>query len=205
MRTVKIMLAAMLSAVCCTEVAAQGQRGTGAPMYQINNVYKVPVTNINFSQGPQLLSDNSVKFTVRAPEAREVQVDLGGTKYDMEKGDNGTWTVKTKPQVPGFHYYSLIIDGVSVADPASQSFYGCSRWSSAIEIPEEGMVDFEVQDVKHGEVRTVYYYSNVEKAWRPLMIYTPAGYDEGSQTYPVVYIQHGAGWSRGAPLRSWTT
>ena len=193
MRTVKIMLAAMLSAVCCTEVAAQGQRGTGAPMYQINNVYKVPVTNINFSQGPQLLSDNSVKFTVRAPEAREVQVDLGGTKYDMEKGDNGTWTVKTKPQVPGFHYYSLIIDGVSVADPASQSFYGCSRWSSAIEIPEEGMVDFEVQDVKHGEVRTVYYYSNVEKAWRPLMIYTPAGYDEGSQTYPVVYIQHGGG------------
>ena len=162
-------------------------------MNQIKIDYMVPVTNINFSQGPQLLSDNSVKFTIRAPEAKKVQVDIGGTKYDMEKGDDGIWTVKTKPQVSGFHYYSLLIDGVSVADPASQSFFGCSRWSSAIEIPEEGMDDFEVQAVKHGQVRTVHYYSKVEKAWRPLMVYTPADYDNGKQDYPVVYIQHGGG------------
>ena len=128
----RIMVAATLTAVCCTEVASQMQRSTGNPMNEIKIDYTVPVTNINFSQGPQLLSDNSVKFTVRAPEANKVQVDIGGTKYDMEKGDDGIWTVKTKPQVPGFDYYSLIIDGVSVADPASQSFYGCSRWSSAI-------------------------------------------------------------------------
>ena len=121
----------MLTAFCCTEVAAQ--------------------------RAPQLLSDNSVKFTVRAPEAQKVQVDLCGTKYDMEKETDGIWTVTTKPQVPGFHYYSLVIDGVSVADPASQSFYGCSRWSSAIEIPEKGMDDFEVQAVKHGQVRTLQY------------------------------------------------
>ncbi len=186
------LLAAILSAVVCTQVAAQGQRGTGYLMTPID--FRVPVTNINFSQGPQLLSDNSVKFSLRAPEAQKVQVDIGGTKYDMQKDDNGSWTLKTKPQVPGFHYYSLIIDGVSVADPASQSFYGCSRWSSAIEIPEEGMDDFEVQAVRHGQVRTVHYYSNVEKAWRPLMVYTPAGYDESNnQDYPVVYIQHGGG------------
>ena len=123
-------------------------------MVKIDHV--VPVTNISLTNGPQLLNDNSVKFTVRAPEAQKVQADIGGTKYDMQKGDNGTWTVQTKPQVPGFHYYSLIIDGVSVADPASQSFYGCSRWSSAIEIPEVGMDDFEVQNVKHGDVRTVH-------------------------------------------------
>ena len=143
------LLAAILSAVVCTQVAAQGQRGTGYLMTPID--FRVPVTNINFSQGPQLLSDNSVKFSLRAPEAQKVQVDIGGTKYDMQKDDNGSWTLKTKPQVPGFHYYSLIIDGVSVADPASQSFYGCSRWSSAIEIPEEGMDDFEVQVyIQHG-------------------------------------------------------
>ena len=52
---------------------------------------------------------------------------------------------------------------------------------------------FEVQDVPHGEVNTVYYYSKVEEAWRPLMVYTPAGYNEGKQEYPVVYIQHGGG------------
>ena len=119
-----MMLAAMLTAACCTQVAAQGVIPTNG--MKIDGIVKVPVTNISLTNGPQLLSDNSVKFTVRAPEAQKVQVDLGGTKYDMQKDDNGSWTVQTKSQVPGFHYYSLIIDGVSVADPASQSFYGDS-------------------------------------------------------------------------------
>ena len=139
MRTKKLFLAVLLTAICCTEAAAQNPRAQG-------------VGEIGGANGPQLFSDNSVKFFVRAPEAQKVQVDICGTKYDMTK-DGSTWTVKTKPLVPGFHYYSLIIDGVSVADPASQSFYGCSRWSSAIEIPEKGMDDFEVQAVKHGQVR----------------------------------------------------
>ena len=170
MRTGKMVLAAMLTVVCSTEVAAQG-----------------------LLQGPKVHSDNKVEFTVRAPEARQVQVDIGGMKYDMDKSERGIWTVKTQPQVPGFHYYSLVIDGMSVADPASPSFYGCGRWSSAIDIPEPGMDDFEIQDVPHGEVRIVNYYSKVEESWRPLMIYTPAGYDESKEELPVVYIQHGGG------------
>lgn len=132
-------------------------------------------------------------FRVNAPQAEKVQIDLCGVKYDMNKSENGVWTVTTKPQVPGFHYYSLIVDGVSVADPASRSFYGCSRWSSAIDIIEEGTEHFDVQDVPHGEVRTVHYYSKVEEAWRPLLVYTPAGYEDGKTEYPVVYIQHGGG------------
>jgi enterochelin esterase family protein len=47
--------------------------------------------------------------------------------------------------------------------------------------------------VPHGEVRIVYYYSKVDESWRPLMVYTPAGYNESKQYYPVVYIQHGGG------------
>ena len=167
MRTVRWILAGVFSAICYTQVVAQIV--------------------------PKLLSDNKVEFTVKAPEAQKVQVDLCGTKYDMIKGADGIWKVTSNSQVPGFHYYSLIIDGVSVADPASPSFYGCGRWSSAIDVPEAGMDDFEVQAVPHGQVRIMHYYSEVDKAWRPLMVYTPAGYDEGKQKYPVVYIQHGGG------------
>ena len=188
MKTTRMILAAILTAVCCMQVAAQGFRRETFPEGSYS-----PVTNINRNSYPRVLKDNSVMFRVNAPQAQNVQIDLGGTKYDMQKGEGGAWTVTTKPQVPGFHYYSLIVDGVSVADPASQTFYGCSRWSSAIEIPEQGMNDFEVQEVPRGEVRTVYYYSKVEEAWRPLMVYTPAGYNESQQTYPVVYIQHGGG------------
>ena len=183
-----MMLAAMLTAAVCTQVAAQGFNRESFPEGSYS-----PVTNINRSGYPRVLTDNSVMFRVVAPQAQNVQIDLCGTKYDMQKSEDGTWTVTTKSQVPGFHYYFLIVDGVSVADPASQSFYGCGRWSSAIEIPEEGMDDFEVKAVPHGEVRTVHYYSNVDKTWRPLMVYTPAGYNESHQDYPVVYIQHGGG------------
>ena len=188
MKTFKMLLAVVLSAVVCTQVAAQGFRRENFPEGSYS-----PVTNINRGGYPRVLKDLSVMFRVNAPQAQSVQIDLGGTKYDMLKQEGDAWTVTTRQQVPGFHYYSLIIDGVSVADPASQSFYGCSRWSSAIEIPEAGMDVFEVQDVPHGEVNTVYYYSKVEETWRPLMVYTPAGYNEGRQTYPVVYIQHGGG------------
>ena len=153
----------------------------------------VLLTNVNRNGCPRVLSDGSVMFRVSAPQAQLVQIDLCGTKYDMVRGDDGSWTVTTKPQVPGFHYYFLIVDGVSVADPASQSFYGCGRWSSAIEIKEAGMDDFEVHDVPRGEVNTVWYYSKVDESWRPLLVYTPAGYNEGQQDYPVVYIQHGGG------------
>jgi enterochelin esterase family protein len=188
MRTTKILLAVMLSAVFCSEIAAQGFRRESFPEGSYS-----PVTNINRNGYPRVLKDNSVMFRVNAPQAQLVQIDLGGKKYDMQKGEGGLWTVTTSPQVPGYHYYSLVVDGVSVADPASQTFYGCSRWSSAIEIKEAGMDDFEVRDVKHGEVRTVYYFSKVDGAWRPLMVYTPAGYNESQQAYPVVYIQHGGG------------
>ena len=182
------MLAVMLMAVCCTQVAAQGFRRETFPEGSYS-----PVTNINLSGYPRVLADNSVMFRVNAPQAQLVQIDLGGAKYDMAKGEGGVWTVTTKPQVPGFHYYSLIVDGVSTADPASQTFYGCSRWSSAIEVKEQGMDDFEVQNVAHGEVRTVYYYSNVDEEWRPLMVYTPANYNAAKAELPVVYIQHGGG------------
>ena len=184
-----ILLTFVLCAISCTFISAQGFRRENMPEGSYS-----PVTNINRNGYPRLLADNSVVFRVNAPQAQHVQIDLGGTKYDMQKGEGGTWIVTTKPQVPGFHYYSLVVDGVSVSDPASQTFYGCSRWSSAIEIKETGMDDFEVQNVPHGQVRTVYYYSKVEEAWRPLMVYTPADYDTNRErNYPVVYIQHGGG------------
>ncbi len=188
MKASRIIAIALLAMGICTidAVKANGQDSFPEGSYS-------PVTNINVNSYPRVLADGSVMYRVNAPEAQKVQIDLCGTKYDMTKDEKGVWTVTTKPQVPGFHYYFLIVDGVSVADPASQTFYGCGRWSSAIEIPEKGMDDFEVHDVPHGEVRTMQYYSKVDEAWRPLMVYTPAGYDESRQDYPVVYIQHGGG------------
>lgn len=107
------------AAVC---LGAKAQRMPGRVSFPEGSYS--PVTNINRNGFPRVLQDGSVMFQTNAPAASNVQIDLGGRKYDMVKGDNGVWSVTTATQVPGFHYYSLIVDGVSVSDPASYTFYG---------------------------------------------------------------------------------
>ena len=63
-------------------------------------------------------------FRLKAPEARKVQVRLG-KDYDMVKAEDGTWSTTIPPQVPGFHYYNLVVDGVvGERIPGSETFYG---------------------------------------------------------------------------------
>lgn len=150
-------------------------------------------TNIPGAQYPQILPDNKVLFRIKAPEAQKVQVDLG-KKYDMVKEEEGSWAITTDPIVEGFHYYSILIDGVAVCDPASQTYYGMSRMASGIEIPEKGVDYYNMKNVAHGQIRQVRYYSDVTKAWRRAFVYTPAGYDANvAERYPVFYLQHGGG------------
>ncbi len=150
-------------------------------------------TNINQNQCPCIMPDNSVVFKIKAPNARKIQIDLG-KKYDMEKGADDVWTVRTEPIEPGFHYYFLLIDDVPVADPASQSFFGTGKMTSGIDIPDKDLDFYSIKDVPHGAMSSRYYYSNVTENWRRLYVYTPPGYDQNSeQKYPVVYLQHGGG------------
>ena len=86
-------------------------------------------TNVRSAKYPQILPDNRVIFRMKAPEAQKMQIDLG-KKYDMVKDTGGFWQVTTDSISEGFHYYSLLIDGVPVADPASETFYGMGRMAS---------------------------------------------------------------------------
>jgi len=160
---------------------------------QDNNKPAPAITNIAGVAYPLILPDLRVEFRIKAPDAQKVQIDLG-KMYNMTRDDQGVWTVTTDPQVPGFHYYSLVIDGVKVADPASESFYGTGRMSSAIDIPEKGADFYDLKDVPHGALSSKYYFSKVTNSWRRLFVYTPPGYDVNTKAkYPVVYIQHGGG------------
>ncbi|MGE5486959.1 MAG: alpha/beta hydrolase-fold protein [bacterium] len=178
MKTVLLAAAVLASAVCWAQ-PADGSRPAS--------------TNVMGAEYPKVHPDRSVTFRIRAPEARKVQVRIGQT-YDMTRSDDGVWSVTVPPQVVGFHYYSLTIDGVAVCDPASETFFGSGRESSGIEIPEEGVDYYEVKDVPHGQVRQHRYFSKVTNSWRRAFIYTPPDYDANPNTrYPVLYLHHGWG------------
>ncbi len=158
-------------------------------------------TNIRSAKYPQVLPDNRVIFRVNAPEAQKVQIDLG-RKYDMVKDDNGVWTVTTDSISRGFHYYSLVIDGVAVADPASETFYGMGRMASGIEIPYQEGDFYALKNVPHGDIRMKRYFSPVTNTWRRMFVYAPPGYDaSASEKYPVLYLLHGGGEDE----RGWST
>jgi enterochelin esterase-like enzyme len=157
-------------------------------------------TNVRNAKYPQILPDNRVVFRMKAPEAQKLQIDLG-KKYDLAKDTGGFWQVTTDSIGEGFHYYSLLIDGVPVADPASESFYGMGRMASGIEIPFVRGGYYAEKNVPHGDVRIKRYFSSATNTWRQFYLYTPPGYDNSADKYPVLYLLHGGGEDQ----RGWAT
>lgn len=154
-------------------------------------------TNIPEAKFPRVHNDSRASFRIHAPEAKDVKVDICGKQYDMIKDADGNWTATTDPLIEGFHYYFLIIDGVSVIDPSSETFYGCGRQAGGIEIPEssEAAAYYTFnKNIPHGQVRECKYYSELENAERRCFVYTPAEYETSPEKrYPVLYLQHGMG------------
>jgi enterochelin esterase-like enzyme len=168
---------------------------------KISNAGRPAESNVRSARYPQILPDSKAVFRIKAPEAQKVQLDLV-RKYDMVKNGDGIWEVTTDSLSEGFHYYSLIIDGVAVADPASETYYGMGRMASGIEVPFKGDRYYETRKVPHGDIRIKHYYSNVTNSWRDFYMYAPPGYDENvGEKYPVLYIIHGGGEDE----RGWAT
>lgn len=175
------------------------QTAQTAPPVQPPADSKPASTNIVGAEYPRVDAQRQVIFRMRAPEAQSITVSLGNTP--LTKGDDGFWTGTTKPQDPGFHYYTLKINGVDVADPASETFFGSGKVMSGMEIPEEGVDFYDIKKVPHGDVHSFWYFAASTGENRHAYIYTPPGYDNDiKKRYPVLYLQHGMGEDR----RAWS-
>src|SRR5687768_2899761 len=136
--------------------------------------------NIPGAPYPCVHADRQVTFRVSAPDAQKVQVRLGGA-HEMTKGSDGLWMVTVPPQVIGFHYYTIVVDGATVADPATRTFFGSGWYNSAVEIADPDAAFYSAKDVPHGEVRQRWYYSKVTGQWRRCYVYTPPEYDSSGR------------------------
>jgi enterochelin esterase-like enzyme len=157
--------------------------------------FQPSTTNVWAAEYPRVDGAGRVQIRVKAPDATKVRLNFwSGPKLDMEKQQDGFWTVTTAPLVPGFHYYTLIIDGAEVSDPNTHSFFGGGKPASGVEVPEPGSTYYSPQDVPQGQVREVWYSSKITGSWRHALVYLPPNYDaQTKERYPVLYLQHGAG------------
>ncbi len=167
--------------------------GCGLCWGQAAEVCTPSTLNIPAAKYPCVYPDHRAMFRVVAPNAQKVSVRIG-QGFDMTKGPDGVWTATTTPLVIGFHYYTLQIDGATVADPATMTFFGSGWQNSGIEIPEPGGDFYQAKDVPHGHVSEQWYYSKVTAKWRRSFVYTPPDYTSNNKgRYPVLYLLHGWG------------
>jgi enterochelin esterase-like enzyme len=175
-------LAMIATALFATQLVAQPQ-GTAAP----------PPPAFT---SPEVTTDRHIVFRIFAPKAQAVRLsssDIFGftPKGDMTKAENGVWEINVGPIDPGAYRYNINVDGVAAMDPRNPSVSESNgnAWSM-VYLP--GADFMETKEVPHGAVASVTYYSKSLKRFRRMHIYTPAGYETGSQKYPIFYLLHGA-------------
>lgn len=158
---------------------------------------------------PRINVDGTVTFTLYAPQAKRVQVtsdclppdtflvkgkvNLRDGMCDMQRtGD--IWTFTTQRLKPEFYYYWYTVDGVKTNDPMNVfKVRDVANTMDYFLIGESSSNPYIVGDVPHGSVSRVWYPSKLAGFSRRMTVYTPAGYENGKQKYPVLYLLHGMG------------
>jgi len=151
---------------------------------------------------PEVLADHRATFRLRAPNAKEVSVQIEGASKPlaMQKDDEGVWGATTEPLAPDYYGYAFLVDGVAMFDPSNSTtkpnfLYRASELhipAAPVNSGDSSFLTWEIADVPHGEIHHHFYRSKVVGDERGYFVYTPPGYDpRGKQTYPVLYLLHG--------------
>lgn len=148
---------------------------------------------------PEISASRGVTLRVRAPRAESVALVSGGDipgvptqgGLSAERGADGVFNVVLPALPPGPYRYRFMIDGVPTMDPSNPatSESNGNAWS-VFYVPGAPLMD--TQPVAHGAVAEVHYFSNVLNRTRRMHVYTPPGYEKSSESYPVLYLLHGA-------------
>ena len=136
---------------------------------------------------PQVNTDNTVVFRLFAPSARDVKLNAQFERANvpMTKDTSGVWNVKVGPVKPDMYPYHFVVDGISVADPGNSAIFPNEGFqNSIVEISGSAPLVHTIQNVPHGTV-AYRYYTSPELGPRPVLIYTPPGYEKDvNKKYP---------------------
>lgn len=148
-------------------------------------------------RSPEVHGDGRITFRLLAPKAVEVLVQgnwPGGRDLAMTKDASGLWSVTTSALQPELWAYTFSVDGARTLDPRN---YNVARdgvgFMNTVLVPGEESALFRPQRVPHGSVTAMWVPSTGMKTSRRMFVYTPPGYDEGTDRYPVLYLLHGSG------------
>lgn len=170
---------------------------TGREWYTDNSV-ESPIIHPKMPAFPWMASNKYnapfATFNVNAPDAKEVLFSSQFTEGNlpMVKNSRGIWSITVQPPVEDIYPYNFIIDGVQVSDPLNTDLFPNENFkASLVEFPDPTKPYTMKKDVPHGRMQYCSVWSDVLNMWRPLVVYTPAGYDSTTDRYPVFYLVSG--------------
>ena len=193
-KIVTIVTNLVLMVITVSTLAQEPARPAAAPAAPA--AFRTPPRIIS----PEILPDKKVTFRVYAKDAQKIavsgewQAGFGATE-NLVRNDTGLFSLTVGPLKPELYGYTFIIDGVNSIDPNNvQVRRDGARYQSYFIVPgAESDLYFHKNDVAHGTVTKTWYKSEVLGFQRRVYVYTPAGYESGTQKYPVFYLLHGAG------------
>ena len=166
---------------------------------------------------PELnVASRTVTFRILAPKAKEVTVEadfFGRTKMQtalgtvevperkaMTRDTTGVWSLTVEMPNPELHTYCFYVDGMRMVDPNNvYMIRDIATYTNYFLVDGELSANYFVREVPHGTVSKVWYPSpTLGMERRRMTVYTPAGYEDGTERYPVLYLLHGAGGDENA-------
>ncbi|MDB4264653.1 alpha/beta hydrolase-fold protein [bacterium] len=157
---------------------------------------------------PELESDNSVVFRIKAPKAENVTLSgnwmpmvpngnqgMVRKTVELTKDDKGVWNTIVGPLAPELYGYTFLVDGVTTLDPSNLKVArdGIFRTESLLYVPGEASDLYWAKTGPKGSVHQIWYDSPNLDLTRRMFVYTPPGYHESTEEYPVLYLLHGGG------------
>ncbi len=167
---------------------------------QLITVILLLVFSVKAQRAPMVISpdvhpNKSITFRFYARNAQKVQLEAQFLKENvaMTKDESGVWSVTVDPVKPDIYPYCFWVDDVQVNDPNNTLIFANERFKySLVDIPGDQPLIHALQNVPHGKLSYCYYESKTLGMTRPLVIYTPPGFDVNGKTkYPVLYLIHG--------------
>jgi enterochelin esterase-like enzyme len=155
---------------------------------------------------PEISADNKVTFRVYSKEATSISVSgdfmAPGPGQMLIKNDTGLWSLTVGPIKPELYNYTFNVNGVRTIDPSNPlTVRDGNRYASTLLVPGAESDLYAVKNIPHGTLSKVWYNSPTLGLYRRMYVYTPAGYEDNSNKYPVFYLLHGGGGDEDA----WTT
>ena len=143
-----------------------------------------------------VIDGNKVSLRMLAPHARQVMLDLSQhSPIAMQRDTAGWWTVTTPQLAPGMYTYLFQVDSMPQLDLGNAfTVRDVGNVRNLIIIDDASApISVAVRNVPHGNVDAAWYESPAVGYSRRMLVYTPPGYDQSPQHYPVLYLLHGMG------------